>query len=46
MQYRNDRTGRPISILGYGCMRFTQSGGRIDLEKAEKEASSGRDKRR
>ncbi len=37
MQYRTDRSGRPISILGYGCMRFTQSGGRIDLEKAEKE---------
>lgn len=23
MQYRNDRKGNPISILGYGCMRFT-----------------------
>lgn len=32
MQYRRD-----ISILGYGCMRFTQKGNKIDLEKAEKE---------
>lgn len=28
---------RGISILGYGCMRFTKSGGGIDFEKAEKE---------
>ena len=26
-----------ISILGYGCMRFTKSGGGIDFEKADKE---------
>ena len=37
MKYRNDRHGEPISILGYGCMRFTTSGRSIDLEKAEKE---------
>lgn len=37
MQYRNDKTGRPISILGYGCMRFTKKNGAFDLEKAEKE---------
>ena len=37
MQFRNDKSGNPISILGYGCMRFTKSGNRIDLEKAEKE---------
>lgn len=37
MQYRNDKNGNPISILGYGCMRFTRSGGRIDMAKAEKE---------
>ena len=37
MKYRNNRSGEPISILGYGCMRFTTSGGRIDLDKAEKE---------
>ncbi|MCL2051483.1 MAG: aldo/keto reductase [Lachnospiraceae bacterium] len=37
MQYRKDRYGNQISILGYGCMRFTKSGGRIDLKKAETE---------
>ena len=26
-----------ISILGYGCMRFTKSGASIDFDKAEKE---------
>lgn len=37
MQYRNDRYGKPVSLLGYGCMRFTKEGGRIDIDKAEKE---------
>ena len=37
MQYRKDRCGRELSILGYGCMRFTRKGGAIDLDKAERE---------
>lgn len=37
MLYRNDKNATPISQLGYGCMRFTQKGGSIDYEKAEKE---------
>ncbi len=37
MNYRIDKYGNKLSILGYGCMRFTQSGGKIDLDKAEKE---------
>lgn len=37
MQYRNDRSGEPVSLLGYGCMRFTRKGGGIDLDKAERE---------
>ena len=37
MQYRNDKHGEPISILGYGCMRFTKKGNRFDVKKAEKE---------
>ena len=37
MQYRSDKYGRQLSILGYGCMRFTRKGGSIDLEKAEQE---------
>ena len=37
MQYRKDRYGNEISVLGFGCMRFTQKGGKFDFEKAEKE---------
>ena len=37
MLYRPDRNGRPISQLGYGCMRFTRKGSGIDYEKAERE---------
>ena len=37
MQYRKDRYGNDLSILGYGCMRFTRKGGGLDVEKAEKE---------
>ena len=37
MQYREDRQGDPISLLGFGCMRFTRKGNSIDLEKAERE---------
>lgn len=37
MQYRSDKYGNRISILGYGCMRFTQKAGKIDMEKAEQE---------
>ena len=37
MQYRNGRHGERLSVLGYGCMRFTRSGTSIDLEKSEKE---------
>lgn len=37
MQYRQNKTGEDISLLGYGCMRFTRKGGNIDIDKAEKE---------
>lgn len=37
MQYRKNRKGEDISLLAFGCMRFTTKGGRIDLDKAEKE---------
>ncbi|MDD6101606.1 MAG: aldo/keto reductase [Clostridiales bacterium] len=37
MQYRRDKSGSDISILGYGCMRFTKKGTSIDMPKAEKE---------
>ena len=37
MQYRKNKHGEDVSLLGYGCMRFTTKAGRIDLDKAEKE---------
>ena len=37
MKYRKDRYGQDLSVLGYGCMRFSRKGGSLDLEKAEKE---------
>ncbi len=37
MQYRKDKNGQELSILGYGCMRFTKKGSGIDINKAEKE---------
>ena len=40
MQYRKDRYGRELSVLGYGCMRFTKKGNALDLDKAEKEIMS------
>ena len=37
MQYRKDKYGNEISVLGYGCMRFSQKAGRTDIDKTEKE---------
>lgn len=40
MQYRiNPQNGEKLSVLGFGCMRFTKLAGAIDQEKAEKELS-------
>ena len=41
MQYRKDKKGSDISVLGYGCMRFTKKGGSIDIDKAERELMAG-----
>ena len=37
MQYRKDKYDTPISLLGYGCMRFSKKGNSIDIDKAERE---------
>ncbi len=37
MIYRKDRYGNALSELGFGCMRFTMTNGRIDIKKAESE---------
>ena len=37
MQYRADKYGNLLSVLGFGCMRFPTKGGRIDLAETERE---------
>ena len=37
MQYRSDKYGNKLSVLGFGCMRFSRKGNGIDTDKAEKE---------
>ena len=37
MNYRKHKYGNKLSVLGFGCMRFTQTLGKIDLDKAEQE---------
>ena len=41
MQYRADKYGNPVSVLGFGCMRFTKKAGKIVYEKAEEEILAG-----
>ncbi len=36
MNYRSDKYGNPLSILGFGCMRFPRRGGKTDMELSEK----------
>ena len=43
MEYRSDKYGNALSILGYGCMRFSTNGAKIDLAKAEKEVMTAID---
>ena len=37
MQYRKDKYGNDISVLGFGCMRFPRKNGSIDMVETEKE---------
>jgi len=37
MNYRKDKHGNELSILGYGCMRFSRKVGMVDIKKTEKE---------
>ncbi len=37
MNYRTDKYGNKLSILGFGCMRFKGTLGKIDIVEAEKE---------
>ena len=37
MNYRRDKYGNQLSILGFGCMRFPMKAGRIDMAETERE---------
>ncbi len=37
MNYRKDKYGNDISVLGFGCMRFPRSVGKIDMAETERE---------
>ena len=37
MNYRKDRYGNELSILGFGCLRFPQTLGIIDMKETERE---------
>ena len=37
MQYRTDKYGNRLSVLGFGCMRFTRKMGKIDMEAARRQ---------
>ncbi len=37
MNYRLDKYGNKVSVLGFGCMRFPQTVGRIDIEETGRE---------
>ena len=37
MLYRTDRHGQQLSQLGFGCMRFQKTKGKIDMELAEQQ---------
>ena len=37
MQYRTDKFGAELSILGFGCMRFPKKGNSIDMVETERE---------
>ena len=37
MQYRTDRYGNRLSVLGYGCMRFSRTPAGVDMKKTEEE---------
>ncbi len=37
MNYRKDKYGNDLSILGFGCMRFPQKQGKIDMVQTEQQ---------
>ncbi len=37
MQYRLDKYGNKLSVLGFGCMRFPKKKGKIDIQETERQ---------
>lgn len=37
MNYRKDKYGNDLSILGFGCMRFSRKLGAVDMKKTERQ---------
>lgn len=37
MIYRRDKQGNELSVLGFGCMRFTRTLGKIDMAETERQ---------
>ncbi len=40
MKYRKDKYGNPLSVLGFGCMRFKKRLGKINMADAESQVMS------
>lgn len=40
MNYRKDKYGNDLSVLGFGCMRFPKKKGKIDMEETERQIMS------
>ncbi|MBR2528663.1 MAG: aldo/keto reductase [Blautia sp.] len=37
MHYRNNKNQEPLSVLGFGCMRFARKGNGIDMDETQKQ---------
>ena len=37
MQYRLDKYGKELSVLGFGCLRFPQKNGKIDMDATRRQ---------
>ena len=40
MQYRLDKYGNELSVLGFGCLRFPQKNGKIDMDATREQIAA------
>lgn len=45
MHYRTDKYNNKISLLGFGCMRFQNTLGKIDMAQAEEQIMAASSRR-